>query len=55
MRFVQIPMSNGLSATCATAMGLAPGYGGRVHVVDNQNFRNSASICGGRDCSSGYG
>ena len=30
---VQIPMSSGLSATCATAMGLAQEYEGRVHVV----------------------
>ena len=35
---VQIPMSSGLSATCATAMGLAQEYEGRVHVVDNQTI-----------------
>ena len=35
---VQIPMSSGLSATCATAMGLAQEYEGRVHVVDNQRI-----------------
>ena len=31
-------MSSGLSATCATAMGLAQEYEGRVHVVDNQRI-----------------
>ena len=35
---IQIPMSSGLSATCATAMGLAQEYEGRVHVVDNQRI-----------------
>ena len=35
---VHIPMSSGLSATCATAMGLAQEYEGRVHVVDNQRI-----------------
>ena len=35
---VQIPMSSGLSATCATAMGLSKEYAGRVHVVDNQRI-----------------
>ena len=35
---VQIPMSSGLSATRATAMGLAQEYEGRVHVVDNQRI-----------------
>ena len=35
---VQIPMSSGLSATCATAMGLAQEYEGRVYVVDNQRI-----------------
>lgn len=35
---VQIPMSSGLSTTCATAMALAREYEGRVHVVDNQRI-----------------
>lgn len=35
---VHIPMSNGLSASCATAMGLAQDYKGRVQVVDNQRI-----------------
>ena len=35
---VQIPMSSGLSATCATAMALSQEYAGRVHVVDNQRI-----------------
>ena len=35
---IQIPMSSGLSATCATAMGLAQEYEGRVYVVDNQRI-----------------
>ena len=35
---VQIPMSSGLSATCATAMDLPRNMQGRVHVVDNQRI-----------------
>ena len=35
---VHIPMSSGLSTTCATAMALAREYEGRVHVVDNQRI-----------------
>lgn len=35
---VHIPMSSGLSASCATAMGLAQDYKGRVQVVDNQRI-----------------
>ena len=35
---VQIPMSSGLSATCATAIALSQDYEGRVHVVDNQRI-----------------
>ena len=35
---VQIPMSSGLSATCATAVALSQEYAGRVHVVDNQRI-----------------
>lgn len=35
---VYIPMSSGLSASCATAMGLAQEYEGRVQVVDNQRI-----------------
>lgn len=35
---VHIPMSSGLSASCATAMGLAQEYDGRVQVVDNQRI-----------------
>ena len=35
---VCIPMSSGLSGTCATAMMLAQDYDGRVHVVDNQRI-----------------
>ena len=33
---LHIPMSSGLSASCATAQGLAQDYEGKVHVVDNQ-------------------
>lgn len=33
---VHIPMSSGLSASCATAQGLAQDYEGKVYVVDNQ-------------------
>lgn len=35
---VHIPMSNGLSASCSTAMGLARDYDGKVQVVDNQRI-----------------
>lgn len=37
-QIVHIPMSSGLSTTCATAMALAREYEGRVHVVDNQRI-----------------
>lgn len=35
---VCIPMSSGLSSTCATAMSIAREYKGRVQVVDNQRI-----------------
>ena len=35
---VCIPMSSGLSSTCATAITLAAEYDGRVQVVDNQRI-----------------
>ncbi len=35
---VHIPMSSGLSSSCATAMMLAEDYGGRVCVVNNQRI-----------------
>ena len=35
---VYIPMSSGLSGSCATAMLLAQEYSGRVHVVNNQRI-----------------
>jgi len=35
---VHIPMSSGLSATCASAAMLAREYGGKVQVVDNQRI-----------------
>ena len=35
---VCIPMSSGLSSTCATAITLADDYDGRVQVVDNQRI-----------------
>lgn len=35
---VYIPMSSGLSGSCATATALAEDYDGRVHVVDNQRI-----------------
>ena len=35
---VYIPMSSGLSSSCATAMMLAEDYGGKVQVVDNQRI-----------------
>lgn len=34
-QIVHIPMSSGLSASCATAQGLAADYDGKVQVVDN--------------------
>ena len=37
-KVVHIPMSSGLSASCATAQGLAREYKGRVLVVDNQRI-----------------
>ena len=35
---VYIPMSSGLSGSCATAAALAEDYGGRVEVVNNQRI-----------------
>lgn len=35
---VYIPMSSGLSNSCASAMGFAKEYKGRVHVVDNHRI-----------------
>ncbi len=35
---VHIPMSSGLSGSCATARTLAPAYGGRVQVADNKRI-----------------
>lgn len=35
---VHIPMSSGLSASCATAMSLSRDYDGKVQVVDNQRI-----------------
>lgn len=35
---VHIPMSSGLSQSCATATALAKDFGGRVHVVNNQRI-----------------
>ena len=35
---VHIPMSSGLSSSCATAMMLAQDYDGKVQVVDNQRI-----------------
>ena len=35
---VYIPMSSGLSGSCATAEALAEDYDGRVHVIDNQRI-----------------
>ena len=35
---VCIPMSSGLSSTCATATSIAAEYKGRVQVVDNQRI-----------------
>ena len=36
LEIVHIPMSSGLSASCATAQGLAQDYNGKVQVVDNK-------------------
>ena len=41
---VHIPMSSGLSTSCATAMSLAQDYEGRVHVVDNQRISVSQKM-----------
>ncbi len=35
---IYIPMSSGLSQSCATAAGLAEDFDGRVHVVNNQRI-----------------
>jgi len=35
---VYIPMSSGLSQSCATAQALAKDYNGKIHVVDNQRI-----------------
>lgn len=35
---IYLPMSSGLSGSCATAQGLAEHFEGRVHVVDNQRI-----------------
>ena len=35
---VYVPMSSGLSSSCATAMMLAQDYDGKVQVVDNQRI-----------------
>ena len=35
---VHIPMSSGLSQSCATATALAKDFGGKVHVVNNQRI-----------------
>ena len=35
---VHIPMSSGLSSSCATAMSIADEYDGRVQVVNNQRI-----------------
>lgn len=37
-QLVYLPMSAGLSSSCATARMLAQGYGGRVEVVDNRRI-----------------
>lgn len=44
---VHIPMSSGLSQSCATATSLAQDYKGRVHVVDNHRISVTLkeSIC----------
>ncbi len=35
---VHIPMSSGLSQSCATATALAKDFGGKIHVVNNQRI-----------------
>lgn len=35
---IYLPMSSGLSSSCATATALSQDYDGRVHVVDNQRI-----------------
>ena len=35
---LHIPMSSGLSQSCATATALAKDFGGKVHVVNNQRI-----------------
>ena len=35
---IHIPMSSGLSGSCATAMAMAQDYEGKVFVVDNQRI-----------------
>lgn len=44
---VHIPMSSGLSQSCATAMSLAQDYHGKVHVVDNHRISvtQKESVC----------
>lgn len=44
---VHIPMSSGLSTSCATATALADDFEGRVHVVDNQriSITQRMSVC----------
>ena len=44
---VHIPMSSGLSQSCATAMSLAQDYNGKVHVVDNHRISvtQKESVC----------
>ena len=47
---VYIPMSSGLSGSCATAAALAEDYGGRVDRGGQQpaDLRSSAPVCPGR-------
>ncbi len=40
-QIVHIPMSSGLSSSCATALMLAEDYGGRVVVVNNQRISDT--------------
>jgi len=35
---IYIPMSSGLSGSCASAIMMAEDYNGRVHVIDNQRI-----------------
>ncbi len=44
---IHIPMSSGLSQSCASATSLAQDYGGRVHVVDNHRISvtQKESVC----------